>query len=127
MADSSMVPASEVRSFRQLLAWQVAMDLVVDAYQAARLLPASERFELGREIRRSGISIPSNVAEGFNRHARGAYRSHVAIALGSTGELETQFELALRLKFLEPEHVRKLLQRSERTGQLLQGLWRSLA
>ena len=126
MADSAMTPASKIRSFRQLLVWQLAMELAVSAHHAARLLPAVERFELGREIRRSGVSIPSNVAEGFNRHSRAAYRSHVGIALGSTGELETQIEIALKLQYLEPEYAADLLRSADRVGQLLQALWRSL-
>src|SRR5207249_339215 len=72
MSDSAMMPASEVRSFRDLLAWQVAMDLCVEVHRATRPLPAFERFELGRQIRRSGVSIPSNVAGGFNRHSQPA-------------------------------------------------------
>jgi four helix bundle protein len=66
------------------------MNLAVQVHQAARLLPQEQKFELGREMRRSATSVPSNVAEEFNRHSRRAYRAHVAIALGSTGELETQ-------------------------------------
>ena len=126
MADFAMTPASEVRSFRQLLAWQRAVDLAVDVHRATRLLPAFEKFELGRELRRSAVSIPSNVAEGFNRHSRPAYRSHVAIALGSTGELDTQLEVGLRLDYFEVSLAEKLFQSSETVGRLLQGLWRSL-
>jgi len=126
MAKSAMVPANEVRSFRDLLLWQEAMDLAVDVHRAARLLPADERYELGREIRRSSTSIPSNVSEGFNRHSRKAHRSHIAISLGSTGELETQVELVRRLDLLEPLLVNSLLERCGTVGRLGQGLWRSL-
>ena len=63
MADFEMIPASEVRSFRQLLVWEEALELSVRVHQAAVQLPQEHRFELGREIRRSSISVPSNVAE----------------------------------------------------------------
>ena len=126
MADFEFIPASEVRSFRQLLTWQSAMHLAVEVYQTASELPGNERFELGKELRRSAISVPSNIAEGFNRHSRAAYRSHVAIALGSAGELETQVELAHRLGFLDIKLVNPLLESCGNVGRLAQGLWRAL-
>jgi four helix bundle protein len=121
-----MVPAPEVRSFRQLLVWELSVRLVIDVYSAVRVLPHAERFELGRELRRSAISIPSNIAEGFNRHSRAVYRSHVAIALGSTAELETQIELGARLAYFDASQSRALLDATNEVGRLLQGLWRSL-
>jgi len=126
MADSSITPAAQVRSFRQLLVWQEAIELSVRVHRAAIDLPQEHRFELGREIRRSSISVPSNVAEGFNRHSRKAYRAHVAIALGSDAELETQVEVAKRLELLTPDVHGDLLERCDLVGRLLRGLWRSL-
>jgi four helix bundle protein len=126
MANSAMVPASEVRSFRQLLAWQQAVELSVCVHRAAVQLPTEHRFELGREMRRSSISVPSNIAEGFNRHSRKAYRAHVAIALGSDAELDTQVEVAKRLELLPQRLHDDLLGRCDRVGRLLQALWRSL-
>jgi four helix bundle protein len=66
------------------------------------------------------------VAEGFNRHSRSVYRNHVAIALGSDGELETQLEIAKQLEVLERSVVDDLIGRTDDLGRLLQGLWRSL-
>ena len=126
MADSAIVPASEVRSYRQLLVWQKAVDLAVDVCRAAAILQQEHRFELGRELRRSSTSIPSNVAEGFNRHSRKAYRAHVAIALGSAGELDTQLEVTRRLSLLATDVIGDLVERTDNVGRLLQGLWRSL-
>jgi len=126
MSKSAIVPSAEVRNFRQLLLWQEAMDLAVRIHQAAAKLPSSERFELGRELRRSATSIPSNVAEGFSRHSRKVYRQHVAIALGSTAEVQTQLELAQRLSYLAKELVEDLLEDCETVARIGQGLWRSL-
>ena len=126
MADSAMVPADQVRSFRQLMVWEEAVALSVLVHKTAAAFPTEHRFELGREMRRSSISVPSNVAEGFNRHSRKAYRSHVAIALGSDAELETQVEIARRLEILSESAGADLLDRSALVGRLLQGLWRSL-
>jgi four helix bundle protein len=126
MASSAIVPSAQVRSFRQLRLWQEAMDLAVLVHEAARKLPTSERYELGREMRRSATSIPSNVAEGFSRHSRKAYRFHVAVALGSTAEVETQLELAQRLSYLAKDFVDELLERCATVARIGQGLWRSL-
>ena len=126
MADSAILTTGQVRSFRDLILWQEAMTLAVDVHKVARLLPSDERFELGRDLRRSSTSIPSNVAEGFNRRSRKVYRVHVAIALGSTGELETQLEVARRLSLIESKVITDLLARCQRVGRLGQGLWRSL-
>jgi four helix bundle protein len=126
MANPPITRASEVCSFRDLITWQQAMDLAVNVHRLSLTLPDFEKYELGRQMRRSAVSIPSNVAEGFNRHSQPAYRSHVAIALGSNGELDTQLEVAVRLSYLSPDAAGRLLTASDSVGRLLQGLWRSL-
>jgi four helix bundle protein len=121
MEENAMVTASKLRSFRQLTAWEKAMDLVVDVYRVSRLLPPHERFELARELRRSSISVPSNIAEGFNRHSQAAYRSHVAIALGSTGELETQIGIGRRLEYFDSAEADRLLRATVASGDCFRG------
>jgi four helix bundle protein len=102
------------------------MDLTVDVHKAAATLPSFERFDLGRDLRRTSRSIPSNVAEGFNRRSRAAYRSHVAIALGSQAELETQVILSERLEYLSHTDASALQTSICTVGRLLHGLWRAL-
>jgi four helix bundle protein len=126
MANIAMIPSSEVRSFRDLTVWQEAMDLAVKVHKLAELLPEKHQYEIGRQLRRASTSIPSNVAEGFNRHSRKAYRAHVAIALGSAAELETVLELALRLSLLAKDVVDELIDHGSTVARLAQGLWRSL-
>ena len=126
MANSAMVPADEVRSFRELMVWEEAIQLGVLIHKATTHLPQAHKFELGREMRRSSISVPSNIAEGFNGHSRPRYRRHVAIALGSDAELESQVEIAKRLQLFPSAVHDDLLQRCDLVGRLLQGLWRSL-
>ena len=113
--------AKQIRCFKDLDAWTVSMDLVVLVYELARALPRSEQFGLSAQLRRSAISIPSNVAEGHARRG-GAYRNHVLIALGSTAELETQVEAAVRLGFLTFGQVSATLHMIARVGQMLHKL-----
>jgi four helix bundle protein len=115
-----------IKSFRDLDAWRVGMDLVLMAYERAKLLPATERFELAAQMRRAAVSVPSNVAEGQSVGTAGRYLFHVRVALGSVGELVTHFELAKRLHYLSPETIHEVEAQLERTGQLLHGLARSI-
>src|SRR5689334_15063728 len=82
------------RGYRELTAWQVAMELVVVAHRVADSLPTTQRFALADQIRRSAISIPANIAEGYGRLHRGDYVRHLSIARGSACELETHLEVA---------------------------------
>jgi len=90
------------------------------------MLPGFERYELGRDQRRSSRSIASNVAEGWARLSRPSYRWHVAIALGSEAELETQVELARRLNYLREDVWNNHLAAIAEVGRMLNGLRRSL-
>lgn len=115
-----------IRSFRDLHAWNAGMDLVLTTYALAARLPSAERFELGAQLRRAAVSVPSNVAEGHGGGARQRYLNHVRIALGSLAELDTQLELARRLGYLTPNNLVPAERQLARTGQLLHGLARSL-
>jgi four helix bundle protein len=117
---------SDIRSFKDLDAWKVTMELAVLSYELAKRLPLTELFELSAQIRREAVSVPSNVAEGqaIGRSRRFLY--HVRLALGSLGELETNFEIARRLGMFSPEDLAQLHEQINRSGQLLHGLVRSL-
>jgi four helix bundle protein len=88
------------RSYRDLVAWQRAMDLVESVYRATDSFPKSEDYALKSQMRRSAVAIPSNIAEGS---ARGTDKDHVQflrIALGSIRELDTQVEIGRRVGYL---------------------------
>jgi four helix bundle protein len=116
----------DIESFRDLIVWQQAMQLVEDVYALTRLFPRDERFGLSMQMRRTAISIPSNVAEGFRRWRQQAYSNHVSIALGSQGEMETQIEVAIRLEYVTAARAASLVRRVEEVGKMLSGLLRSL-
>ena len=116
-----------IQSYRDLEVWQAAMDLTVLIYEQAARLPDDERYVLSSQIRRAGISIPSNIAEGHSCGEEGRYIHHVRIALGSAGELSTELELIARLKFASPDDQAATRQQLARTRQMLYGLLRSLS
>jgi four helix bundle protein len=115
-----------IQSFRDLHAWSAAVDLVLTTYALVAKLPATERFELGAQPRRSAVSITSNIAEGHAGGSRLRYLNHARIAAGSLAELDTQFESARRVHFLSADDLAVAQQQVTRTGQLLHGLIRSL-
>jgi four helix bundle protein len=115
----------QITSFRELEVWQLAMQFVVDVYALSARLPRDE-FDLRRQICRAAVSIPANIAEGWRRKSRPAYRNHVSIALGSTAELETELELMVRLGFLSKDAWQPHAEILERVGQMLTRLHQSL-
>ncbi len=95
------------------------MQLAEASYRIASSLPADDRFGLAQQIRRAAVSIPSNIAEGHNGRTRQVFLNHLAIALGSQAELETELELASRLWKAEVSHAQEL---ATEVGKLLHGL-----
>ena len=80
----------KIRSYKDLKIWKRSIELVKDVYEMTGLFPKEELYGLTSQIRRSAISIPSNIAEGFTRFYNKEYRQFLYIALGSCAELETQ-------------------------------------
>jgi four helix bundle protein len=116
----------KVASYHDLEIWQRAMVLVTNCYRIAEELPRSEAFGLALQLRRSAISIPSNIAEGHGRSATGEYLHHLSIAHGSLMELETQIDIAGRLEFVKATKVAELLRETGELGRMIHGLMRNL-
>jgi len=115
-----------ITSFRDLIVWQKSMDLAVRAYGTVRKLPAEDRMVLGYQIRKSSVSMPSNVAEGFSRHSTPHYVQHLWTAHASGAELETQLELGSRLQLIPIAHADLLIRDAQEIGKMINGLVRSL-
>jgi four helix bundle protein len=115
-----------LQSYRDLVAWQKAMDLVAEVYLLTKALPKDELYGLTSQMRRAAVSIPANIAEGYGRLHRKEYINHLSIARGSLMELETQVELTVRLKYLEREQIRTAWTLAQEVGKLLNSLIRSL-
>src|SRR3989344_4645181 len=84
----------QIESYKDLIVWKKSMMLVKDIYLSSNVFPKSEQFGLTSQMRRAAISIPSNIAEGFQRRTIGDYLQFLSIAVGSSAELETQVILA---------------------------------
>jgi four helix bundle protein len=113
-----------VRTFRDLVAWQRAVELAVQIYAATESMPQSEQFGLTNQIRRAAVSVASNIAEGHARQSRPDYLRFLRMARGSLAELSTQLEIAYRARLLGPDQ--QLSDLAGETGRVLQGLIKSL-
>ncbi len=94
-----------MKNHKDLDAWKESMDLVVQAYKLTKTFPEDERFGLVSQIKRSAVSVPSNIAEGAARNGSAEFKRFLYIALGSLSELDTQLMLAQRLQFFDDNSV----------------------
>jgi len=115
---------ADVKRHQDLIAWQRGMSLCREVYKSTNALPDSERFGLQSQMRRAAVSIPSNIAEGFGRQATADLIRFLRMARGSLFELQTQFQIAVDLKYINEGQVpADALGEADR---VLQGLIRSL-
>jgi len=98
----------KIKNYKDLKIWNRSIELVKGIYDITSLFPNEELYGLTSQIRRSGISIPSNIAEGFTRYYNKEFRQFLYIALGSCAELETQVIIANRLNYLEADIKSKI-------------------
>ena len=113
------------RNYRDLVAWQKAMDFAQEVYIATRAFPSDERYGLTSQMRRSVVSIPSNIAEGQGRGGSVELVRFLRIAYASLREVETQILLSERFQYLAAPQVARLLDRAGEVGRLLNGLMKS--
>lgn len=108
-----------VQSYRDLIVWQKAMDLVEETYKLLRRLPKAENYALSDQMRRAAVSIPSNIAEGYSRGAKREYSRFLTIARGSAFELQTQLMICNRLNYLSSEDVTNAMRLSDEIARML--------
>jgi four helix bundle protein len=114
------------KSYRELIVWQKAMDLVEEIYQLTKLLPRDELYGMVNQMRRAVVSIPSNIAEGNSRHTSQDYIRFLSIARGSMAEVETQLEICVRLKYISAEQAVRALRLCAEVGKLLNSIIQKL-
>jgi four helix bundle protein len=99
-----------VSHFRDLVVWQRGMDVVEAVYRVSCAFPKSEVYGLTGQLRRAAVSVPSNIAEGHTRASTKEYLNHLSIAQASLAEVETQLELAARLKYADGNELTPVLE-----------------
>jgi four helix bundle protein len=115
-----------MKSFRELTVWQKAMKHVKTIYLISNNFPSSERYGLTDQIRRSSVSVPSNIAEGYGRGSTNDYIRFLNIARGSLYELETQAEVAFLLNYISDKDCTEVINQSVEIEKMLNTLIKKL-
>jgi four helix bundle protein len=115
-----------ISSYRDLVVWQEAMNLAEAAYRLTERFPKEETYGLTSQVRRSGASVPANIAEGYGRDSKGAYLQQLRVAQGSLKEFETHLLLAERVGLVDTAELAPSLVKSETVGKMLRSLIRSI-
>ena len=111
-----------IKDFKDLTVWQKSMDLVEEVYKLVKLLPSDETFGLASQMRRSVVSIPSNIAEGQSRHTTKEFLNFLSIANGSKSELKTQLQICVRLGYISCEKAKNAILLCEEVSKMLYAL-----
>ncbi len=111
-----------VRRFEDLVAWQKGRWLAVAVYQATRSGPLERDFGLAGQMQRAAVSIPSNIAEGFERGTRPEFHRYLSNAKGSSAELRTQLYIAQDIGYLTQTQFDPLFAQAEEVGRIIGGL-----
>jgi len=120
------IMAKGVNSFKDLKIWKVAIELVKKIYVVSSKLPKEEMYGLTSQMRRSAISIPSNVAEGFRRQHNNEFKQFLYISLGSCEELETQMIIAEELVYIDKSQTTKLFEDLDHICRMTSNLIKTL-
>lgn len=116
-----------IESYKDLIVWQQAMDLIVAVYACSKQWPREELYGLTSQARRAATSVPANIAEGYARESRSSYQHFLRIAQGSLKELETHLLIAERIGISDRDSTAALLNQTESVGKLLRLLIRRLS
>lgn len=106
----------KIKNFQDLRIWQKGIEIVKDVYILSKKLPKEELYGLTSQMRRSAISILSNIAEGFRRYHNKEYKQFLYIALGSCAELETQIIIANELDFINASDKIEIIEKLKYIG-----------
>lgn len=118
--------SSAVRSYRDLLVWQKSMSFVTKVYRHLDTFPKTEHYGLVSQIKRSSVSVPSNIAEGSSRRSTKEFLRYINIANGSLAEAETQLQIATNLGYLDEKSLVEMLNATDEISRMLQGLYVAL-
>jgi len=111
-----------INSYKDLIVWQKAIDVVADTYAIARKFPTFENFGLCSQMQRAAVSIAANIAEGHGRGTRTDYAHFLDMSNGSVAELETLLTIAKRLSYCTEEQCSRIEGRLGEIGKMLSAL-----
>ena len=120
-----MMESGEAKGFRTLIAWQKAYELTLSVYKLTKEFPKSEIYGLTSQLQRAAVSVPANIAEGYERNHKKEYLQFLYIANGSLAETETYLLLAKDLKYLSQDEYSFIDEKRKETAKLLRGLIKS--
>jgi four helix bundle protein len=106
-------------SYREQFIWQRSIDLAVKSYELTQQFPQSELYGLTSQIRRSAVSVASNIAEGYGRRTKNEYIQFLHISLGSLRELDTQLIIAQRVKLADNKLFTSLINEVEEMQKIM--------
>ncbi|MDX5338200.1 MAG: four helix bundle protein [Cyclobacteriaceae bacterium] len=115
-----------MHNFKDLKVWQKAVDLAVKVYTVTKSFPAEEKFGLVSQMRRAGVSVPSNIAEGCAKTSSKSFVNSLEVSLGESFELETQMIISERVGILNPEIAREMESDISEVQRMIMGLKNSL-
>ena len=115
-----------IKTYRDLEIWKKGIEVVKDIYKLTQKLPKQEMYGLVSQMRRSAISVPSNVAEGFKRFHNKEYKQFLHMSLGSCAELETQITIAKELRCIQENEEAILLEKLDHIGRMISNLLKKL-
>ena len=116
----------KIEDYKDLIVWQRSMELAEEVYRLVKKLPKEELFALSDQIRRAVISIPSNIAEGYERNSTTEYIHVLSIAKGSKAELETQLLLCTKIHYLNNSDIEKSISLIQEIGKMINSLQKHL-
>ena len=116
----------KMKNFKKLKVWQKGIELVVDIYKSTNSFPKEEMYGLTSQIKRSAISVPSNIAEGSGRGSDKDFNRFLDIALGSSFELETQLTIAKKLNFISDKDFSEIINSLDEEQRMIAGLQKNL-
>lgn len=113
-------------SYKDLIVWQKAVDLVAEIYKVTDRFPDREKYGLSSQMRRAAVSIPSNIAEGRSRSTKKDFVNFLHVALGSSTELETQLIIGQRLTYIQNSDFQRTTAQLSEVCRMLHGMIRKL-
>lgn len=126
MKSSATLSSATVTSYRDLRIWQLGVGLAQEVYLMTANFPRREVYGLSAQLRKSAVSIPSNIAEGHTRESTREFLHFLSMAQASLSELETQLEIAGRLKYLAPSKLENVYAKTSSLGKQLYALRNTL-